>query len=52
VWSIKLAIDGSMTDMWNAKAEGTTGTVTVTGVEWNASLEPQASASFGFCASL
>ena len=52
VWSIKLTIDGSMTDMWNAKAEGTTGTVTVTGVEWNASLEPQASASFGFCASL
>jgi uncharacterized membrane protein YgcG len=52
VWSIKLAIDGSITDIWNAKAEGSMGTITVTGLEWNASLEPQASASFGFCASL
>jgi uncharacterized membrane protein YgcG len=52
VWSIKLSVDGSITDIWNAKAEGTTGTVTVTGGEWNASLDPQASASFGFCASL
>jgi endoglucanase len=52
VWSIKLAIDGSITDIWNAKAEGSMGTITVTGLDLNASLEPQASASFGFCASL
>jgi hypothetical protein len=50
-WSINLPIEGTMTDVWNATATGTSGTITFVGVEWNASLDPQATASFGFCAS-
>lgn len=50
-WSVKLDIQGTLTDVWNAMESGATGAVTFVGVEHNATLDAQGMTSFGFCAS-
>jgi endoglucanase len=50
VWSTQLAVQGSITQIWNATASGLIGTVRFAGVDWNRELAPGASAAFGFCA--
>jgi cellulase/cellobiase CelA1 len=49
-WSVHTASDGTIGSLWNANlAEDGTDWV-FTGVDWNATLEPGASTSFGYCA--
>lgn len=48
-WAVTLQVDGTPSDVWNAKAEATNAGVKFTGVDWNAELERGASAGFGFC---
>ena len=49
-WSISLTVDGKITDLWNASS-ALVGTKTVfTGKDFNAVLDPGATASFGFVA--
>jgi len=43
-------VEGTISQLWNAGATGTRGTVHFTGVDWNRVLAPGASAQFGFCA--
>jgi len=50
IWTTALAVDGSIYTLWNAVASGSSGTVSFTGVDWNAELPAGASASFGYCA--
>ncbi len=49
-WQVSLEIGGELTDVWNAVDLGAKGpTRAFRGVEWNASLPPGGSTSFGFC---
>ncbi|WP_437734071.1 DUF1592 domain-containing protein [Sorangium sp. So ce1335] len=48
-WAVTLQVDGTPSDVWNAKHEVGNAGVTFTGVDWNAELERGASAGFGFC---
>jgi hypothetical protein len=49
-WSVPLEISGTLSQNWQSKASGSTGTVVFTGETYNATLEPNASTQFGFCA--
>lgn len=51
-WTATLAIEGTLTQHWNAEASATEGEVTFSGVSWNDVLPPGEAASFGFCAAL
>jgi endoglucanase len=51
VWATDIAVQGTITNLWNAAASAAGGTVRFTGVSWNRELAPGASAQFGFCAS-
>ena len=49
-WVIALTVDGTLNQVWNAVATGSTGTVTFRGVDFNKHLESGQTGSFGFCA--
>lgn len=51
-WEISLAIQGTITDLWNAKSSPDGDQVKFVGVDYNAVLDPGETASFGYCASL
>ncbi len=51
-WSIVLTVEGTITDLWNAKSEPQGAALKFSGVDYNASLDPGENASFGFCATL
>jgi endoglucanase len=50
-WSVTLAIEGTLTQHWNAQRSGDRGEVRFEGLSWNDVFAPEASASFGYCAS-
>jgi endoglucanase len=50
VWATDVAVQGTISQHWNAVASGSRGTVRFAGVDWNRELAPGASAQFGFCA--
>jgi endoglucanase len=50
VWATDVAVQGTISQLWNATASGSRGTVRFAGVAWNRELAPGASAQFGFCA--
>jgi endoglucanase len=49
-WATDVTVQGTISQLWNASATGTRGTVRFTGVDWNRMLAAGASAQFGFCA--
>jgi poly(hydroxyalkanoate) depolymerase family esterase len=50
-WQVSITIQGIITNLWNGTYTQTGSTVTVSGVEWNAVLQPgQSTNSVGFCA--
>lgn len=49
-WSIAFKVDGTIASIWNATSSDANGLTTFKGVDWNATLEPGQSASFGFVA--
>ena len=49
-WSVTLTVDGKITDLWNASGATVGSMTTFTGKDYNAILDPGASASFGFVA--
>jgi cellulase/cellobiase CelA1 len=50
-WEVEMAVDGRITNLWGASsAPGSGGRLRFVGVEWNASLGPGGSTTFGFCA--
>lgn len=49
-WSITLPIDGTISHAWEAERSGDTTSVTFTGVSHNATLSPDGTTQFGFCA--
>lgn len=49
-WVVVLPVEGTINQVWNAVATGSTGPVTFRGVDFNKHLEPGQSGSFGFCA--
>ena len=49
-WAGNVTVQGTISQLWNASANGTHGVVRFTGVDWNRVLAPRASAQFGFCA--
>jgi hypothetical protein len=51
IWSVKLTIDGRLTDRWNTIASADTGEVTFTGADWSRAVAPGASVEFGYCVS-
>ena len=50
-WTAALDVGGTISSIWNAAADGTTGTVAVTGASWNADVTAETPATFGYCAS-
>ena len=52
VWSIGLDVRGTLSQHWNTIPSGSAGRVTFRGVDWNATIQSNASARFGFCADL
>lgn len=50
VWAADVAVQGTISQLWNATANGSRGTVRFVGVAWNRELAPGASTQFGFCA--
>jgi len=49
-WSVPLEISGTLSQNWQSKVTGSAGAVVFTGETYNATLEPNASTQFGFCA--
>ena len=49
-WRVTIAIDGDMTQVWNAIASAAPGQITAEGLSWNDIVQPGASVAFGFCA--
>lgn len=50
VWSVSFKVDGTIANLWNATSTDNNGVTTFKGVEWNGTLDPGQSASFGFVA--
>lgn len=50
-WSVTLDIEGTINNLWNAVSTAKSGRVGFTGQNYNKTLAPGASTSFGFCAS-
>ncbi|MFO0747305.1 MAG: DUF1588 domain-containing protein [Myxococcota bacterium] len=53
-WSVERAVDGTINNLWSAVATPVPGSdhQVFTGLEWNATLGPGGSTTFGFCAAL
>ena len=51
-WVIELAITDIITSLWSANSVQVSGGVQFSGVDWNATIQPNQSAEFGFCANL
>lgn len=50
-WQVTVAVEGTITNLWNGTFTQTGSTITVSGVEWNAVLQAgQTTNSVGFCA--
>jgi endoglucanase len=49
-WRVNLQIEGAIYTLWNAVWQQSGAALTASGVSWNATLAPQATAQFGFCA--
>ena len=49
-WRVNLKIEGTVYTLWNAVWQQSGSTLTASGVSWNATLAPQATAQFGYCA--
>ena len=48
-WSVALDLGGTLNQNWESKVSGSTGEVTFSGVDHNATLNPGSSTQFGFC---
>ncbi len=49
-WVVHVQIAGRPYEFWNGVYNQQGHTLTVTGADWNRTLAPRASTSFGFCA--
>jgi len=49
-WQITLAVDGTITDLWNAKSTPAGDKLQFEGVDYNAVLDAGESTTFGYCA--
>ena len=50
VWKVQLAIQGRVNNLWNGDYTQTGTAITVWGKDYNKTVQPNASQSFGFCA--
>ena len=50
VWSIKLAVNGDIYNIWKANMQKVGDKYNFNGVEWNRNIQPNGSIEFGFCA--
>ncbi|MCS6914479.1 MAG: DUF1592 domain-containing protein [Myxococcales bacterium] len=49
-WEVLLVVEGTINNLWNARSEPAGKALRFRGMEYNRTLEPGASTSFGFCA--
>lgn len=49
-WAVSLPVSGTINNLWNAVWQQAGGQLNASGVDWNKTLAPGASAEFGFCA--
>jgi endoglucanase len=49
-WRVVVQIEGSIYTLWNAVWQQSGSSLTASGVSWNATLAPGATAQFGYCA--
>jgi endoglucanase len=49
-WKVDVTIQGKMNNSWNAVTSQAGTTLTATGVDWNKTVQPNSTQSFGFCA--
>ncbi|WP_370663348.1 cellulose binding domain-containing protein [Massilia mucilaginosa] len=50
VWKINVPVQGKINNLWNAVYTQTGATLTASGQPYNATVQPKATQSFGFCA--
>ena len=51
-WEFTMSVDGEISSLWNANWTPVGDEIHFSGVDWNDTLAPGASAQFGFCAAL
>jgi hypothetical protein len=51
-WEFTMSVEGEISSLWNANATPVGDKLHFTGVDWNGSLAPGATAQFGFCAAI
>lgn len=49
IWRVSRQLDGQISQLWNAASEPGAAGTRFRGVSWNATLDPGASAHFGYC---
>jgi len=49
-WSAQLQVNGTITSIWDAATPGSSGSVAVRGMPWNATASSGSPARFGYCA--
>ncbi len=49
-WSISFKVEGTIANIWNATQTTSNGVTTFKGADWNGTLDPGGTASFGFVA--
>ena len=51
-WVIEINVPGVITSLWSAVSEEGPNGLLFSGVDWNATLQPQQSTEFGYCIQL
>lgn len=51
-WVVEHTLEGTIYNIWSAVSTADSGTVQLSGLSWNAILQPGQTASFGWCANL
>ncbi len=49
IWSVPYDVQGTITQHWNVTPSGTSGRITFSGGDWNATLKAGTGTEFGFC---
>lgn len=50
VWNVQLTVQGRVNNVWNAKWTQSGATLNASGVDYNGTVQPNGTQSFGFCA--
>ncbi|UUZ55716.1 cellulose binding domain-containing protein [Massilia sp. H-1] len=50
VWKVQLTVQGRINNLWNAQWSQSGSTLTASGVDYNNTVQPNGTQTFGYCA--